>query len=367
MTIRIEAFPAGYGDSLLVSYGSDESPTRILIDGGLAGSATYVVRRLNELDADVDLFVITHIDVDHIAGAVRLLSNKAFTKRLGAVWFNGRVHLEQYNDLLGALDGERVGNLLAELGLPWNAGWAWRNRPEGTRAEYGGPVVMGEVPLAVEMPGGARATLLSPTKDKLTKLLPEWRDTIRAAGLVKDVPAHREAPDPAPRVLLGEPTLGEVARTRTVEDDKAPNGSSIAFVLEVPEQDSVRRILLTGDAHPGLLTTGLSQLQDGEAPYRVDVCKLPHHGSRRNVTEAFIASLSCSKWIVSTNGKAFHHPNDEALARIVVGHPGSTIYGNYTGNIPLASFDERYPPAQHCYTLVQPGPLASGITVPVND
>jgi hypothetical protein len=355
MTLTIEVFPAGYGDSLLVSFGTADSPTRILIDGGLRGAASHVLSRLKELDARIDLFVITHIDADHIAGAVKLLEMDEFVKRLDAVWFNGREHLEQYNDLLGPLDGERVGGLLTKLGLPWNASWHWRTPADRDTTRFGGPIVVGGSPTPVELPGGATATLLSPDSAKLVALLPEWRAVIEKAGLVDGVAAQEDPAEPETRDdMLGELTLADLARMRTEEDTAEANGSSIAFILEVPERDKVRRVLLTGDAHPDLLTESLRTLQGGDGTVSIDICKLPHHGSCYNVSEAFVSALSCNRWIVSTNGRRFHHPNAEALARIIVAHPGSRIYANYEDNIPITQFVKTYPPAQHDYTLIEP-------------
>jgi beta-lactamase superfamily II metal-dependent hydrolase len=350
----IEVFPAGYGDALLVSYGEGNNTARILIDAGFASTAKTILRRLDELKAHIDLFVITHIDRDHIAGALKLLSTPAFLNRVSEVWYNGRIHLEQFNDLLGPLDGERVGDILSRGEVAWNAAWPWRIPPENASTKFGGPVYAAAEPTSMQLPGGANAIVLSPTADKLTALLPKWKETIRKAGLVKDVKARPEPAEQPRRVLLGGPTLTELADRRTDEDTALANGTSIAFVLEIPDGDVVRRILLTGDAHPDPLTAGLRQIAAQDRAYPVDVCKLPHHGSRYNVTTELAEILDCHRWIISTNGKRFFHPNDEALARVIVAHPGCTVYANYADNQVLNSFATRYPPIDHDYHLVHP-------------
>lgn len=365
--LSVEIFPAGYGDALLVSYGPPGSPTRLLVDGGLAGAAKHITKRLDELGARIDLFVITHIDADHIAGALRLLDTTAFTDRLGAVWFNGRPHLEQFSDLLGPLAGERVGKRLDELDVAWNVGWPMR-RGRAAR-QRGGPVVVGGEPVRMPLPGGAEAIVLSPTPSKLIDLLPVWRRVISKAGLIEGIEARRDPPaDPPGRVLLGGPTLAELAARTTPKDDAEANGSSIAFVLEIPGTGArpPRRILLTGDAHADALVAGLDALRGRADRFAVDVCKLPHHASRGNVTNALTERLACTNWIVSTNGKRFLHPDEEAIARVVQTNPGSTIYVNYAENEPLATFAARYPPARHDYCLEQPPLGTPGITVTVD-
>lgn len=361
--ITIEVFPAGYGDALLVTYGPVESPTRILVDGGLAGAAKRIERRLSELDARVDLFVVTHIDADHIAGAVRLLDTPSFVDRLDAVWFNGRVHVEQFSDMLGALDGERFGNRIEELQLRWNEGWPWRVPPGNQAGTVGGPVVVDAEPVRVPLPGPANAIVLSPDADKLTKLLKVWRRTIRNAGLVDGVRARRDPPEPPPRTLLGRASLADLARRDSTDDDTEANGSSIAFVLEIEDEGDTRRILLTGDAHPDLLLAGIDQLRGDDDRYTVDVVKLPHHASRRNVSADLVDRLDCSKWIISTNGKRFDHPNNEALARVVVSNPDSTLFCNYRENQPLASFAKSYPMSRHPYVVDRPPVRRPGIIV----
>ncbi len=72
-----------------------------------------IAKDLEKLEVGIDLFIITHIDIDHIGGAVSLLpvcqclsETASFTKNLGAVWFNGYRHLEEVWDLLGSVDGQ---------------------------------------------------------------------------------------------------------------------------------------------------------------------------------------------------------------------------------------------------------------------
>ena len=101
---RIEMLPAGHGDSLLVAYGDPQAPHYVLIDGGpyyVYRNKKYVARktlskRMTQLVADggrLELLVITHVDADHIEGAVRLLANRTPDLKIEDVWFNGRKHL----------------------------------------------------------------------------------------------------------------------------------------------------------------------------------------------------------------------------------------------------------------------------------
>lgn len=61
----------------------------------------------------------------------------------------------------------------------------------------------------------------------------------------------------------------------------------------------------------------------------MDVVKLPHHGSRRNVSQELVNTIDCERWLFSTNGAIFGHPDPEAVARIVVDNPEMQLMFNY--------------------------------------
>ena len=90
----IEMLPADEGDSLWVEYGSDPV-RRILIDCGRKTAYRSIVERVgDDPDLAFELVVLTHVDADHIAGAVPLLQDARFgAERVRDVWFNGWRHL----------------------------------------------------------------------------------------------------------------------------------------------------------------------------------------------------------------------------------------------------------------------------------
>ena len=113
---RLELFPAREGDALVLSWGSNQSPRRILIDAGRKATAAVIHKHVTDRrlgPAAFELFVITHIDRDHIEGSVPLLRSKRFRGLVQEVWFNGRQDLEWHApngefETMGALDGERI-------------------------------------------------------------------------------------------------------------------------------------------------------------------------------------------------------------------------------------------------------------------
>ena len=368
--ITVELLPAGYGDAVLLTYGPAvpgpaDATHRILIDGGQAQSFPTVADRLRSFKEPVDLLVVTHVDTDHIGGAVRLLASKALPTRFRGIWFNGFVHLNAAKGMLGPIHGEKLTALIVKSGLPWNEGWAWPDGvPEGVPAGVGGPVVVAGKPPVMALPGGATATLLSPTPQKLVDLLPVWEEVVEMAGLRPDVAGTEDAEVPvvAPG-LLGGVSLEDLAAIDTDDDTAEANGSSIAFVFEF---EGVR-VLFGADAHSDSLVAGLTTMAGpAGARVRLDACKLPHHGSKGNCTRAVVDLIDCPVWMISTNGRRFHHPDDEALARVVHGHDHPQLVWNYRSDR-FAAFTKEYPPETSGYTVHVPDEGSEGFTVRLAD
>ena len=116
-------------------------------------------------------------------------------------------------------------------------------------------------------------------------------------------------------------------------DASAANGSSIAVLLEYPAAAPKVRLLLAGDAWPGVLENSIATLLgDPGKRLALDAFKLPHHGSVANLSASLLEHLRCSHYLVSTSGALFRHPHKRALDLILEHHagPGSpTLHFNY--------------------------------------
>src|SRR6185295_549265 len=172
--LTIEMLPAHHGDSLLIEYGDEARPRRVLIDGGTESSTGDIVKRLGRIGKSValELLVVTHVDEDHIGGMLKLLDTNAKLIDPKDVWFNAYRHLFP-PDKLGATLGESLSTAIESAGFGWNKA-------------FGGKSVV--VPCSGPMPkvtlaGGATITLLSPTWDKLEKLRPRWEAECVKAGI----------------------------------------------------------------------------------------------------------------------------------------------------------------------------------------
>lgn len=349
----IELLAADYGEALLVSWGDRTRPHRLLVDAGTPGTGDRVVARLRELSEPIDLLIVTHVDCDHIGGILPLLDDPQLPARIHAVWFNGFRQLELASDMEGILDGERLSKRLTELEISWNPGWTPAVSPT-----QGGPVVRrhGQPPPVVRLGGQAKLTVLSPLAQNLTALLPEWRTTIKKAGLVEGEAPQHDKPEPALDMLGG--SLEDLASLPSKRDNSTANGSSIAVLFEYRG----RRLLLGADAFPDVLAEGIRELAPTGQPFRVDACKVPHHGSAYNVSRDLVAALDCPVWLFSTSGNRFHHPHSQSLARVIVGAPAGrrpVLVGNYAST-EWTRFASDYPPSDHSYDLQLPVASKSG-------
>jgi hypothetical protein len=316
---RIQMLPADHGDCLWIEYGRVGEIYRVLIDGGTQHSFHLLADKIKNFEEDplsFELFVITHVDADHIGGSLELLrSMDRFDKKIvfEDVWFNGWKHL---TDQLGDLQGELVTTHLNTLSLPWNKA-------------FGGRAVVipdkGTLPVHV-LPGGMRLTLLSPTPEKLNQLRLRWEKTITEANLILGHVEDEKKFRPKPSDLLGGeiPDIDALATARFSGDKTPANGSSIAFLAEfVDEEDRPIRCLFTGDAHADVLANSISRLiqQDpklqNNGRLKIDVLKVSHHGSKNNISRALLDLLDCPKYLFSTSGAQFNHPDQQAVARII--------------------------------------------------
>jgi beta-lactamase superfamily II metal-dependent hydrolase len=331
--IRIEMLPALYGDCIWLSYGKSEKSLRhVLIDTGFEACSKLLRQRmLDDEKLALELFVMTHIDADHIEGSVFLLQDEqvAKPKRIKEVWFNGWKHIEGFQkDALGAKQGEYFSALIQARKLKWN------------KAFSGKAVVVpekGKLPVK-KLAGGMKLTLLSPTPDRLAKLRRYWTKDLKKVlkpGDEKKAMALLDKDKKFALDALGASTNVEKLVTKKFSEDKAQaNGSSIAFLLEYEG----RRLLFTGDAHPSVLVGTIDRLlgknalrgtRRGKKSLPLDVFKLAHHGSRANLSSELVSRLTCDHVLVSSNGKKFNHPDPEAIARVIDGFPKVTVHFNY--------------------------------------
>lgn len=369
---RIDLLPAEFGDALWIEYGRAEKTHRILVDCGTSAVYPLIRQRLRALPANsrhFELLVISHIDIDHIGGALDLLKeSKALGVSFGEIWFNGYIHLTpggvvEHDDTLGPMQGEALTELIVGYGVG-----NWNKSIEG-----GALVVPESGPLHgfPELPGGMKLTLLSPTQTQLNRLKPVWKEACRKAGIIPGgatlADRARLEEDDAPGEeddTLGSPDIARLAATPFRPDRSRPNGSSIALLAEY----GGHRAVLAADAFAPVLVDSLPRLPGTRGgKLKIDAFKMAHHASRGNISPELVAAIDCRNWLISTNGKQFRHPDPEAIARVIRGGGAdTTLHFNYR-----TEFNDMWAAAslqqKHGYKTRYPARPDAGIAIEFAD
>lgn len=308
--LTIEMLPARHGDALVIEYGNPNDPFRIVIDGGpyFAYEDDGALRSRMADVKRIDLLVMTHVDIDHVDGIIRLLQDEALDIEIEDVWFNGFDHIEQaVKGRLAGVQGEYLGALLKKLKQPWNAN-------EAFVATDGAVVVpsSGVLPVA-HLPGGATATIVSPGPEELDALADDWIASVKKSGFK---PGDTDDDDAALKSLEARREYGPPKGALGDGPDKsAANGSSIGFVFEWDGH----KLLLPGDAWASVLEKHLATYVAERGPLEIDAFKLPHHGSFSNVSRELLELMAVKRYLVSSDGSYYKHPDRSAL-RLILKH-----------------------------------------------
>jgi len=354
--LRIEMLPAGCGDCFWIEYGDPQRPRRLLIDGGTTGTYEAIRQRLHRLPADqrhFELLVVTHVDEDHIGGVLKLLSYSDIDVSIDDTWFNGWRHLPgSHLEDFGPVQGEKLTSRLDKPDLQWN------------RQFDKGRVSISETgPLPTRtLPDGMKLTILSPGVHQLAELRPFWETECRKAGLdPSHAPPEPPPESPAGFEAFGPPDVEALANAPFVSDASKANGSSIAVLAEFEG----RRVMFAGDAYPDVLLDSIRRLVGpGEnARLRLDAFKLPHHGSNANINRDILKKVDCARYLFSTNGTRFKHPDREAVARVIKfgGHEPELLF-NYRTEF-NSIWDNRRLIKRYGYSVSYPSASDTGQTI----
>lgn len=345
--MRIELLPALNGDCILVEF----SPAHfILIDGGYVDTyQKYLFPRFKEIAARggrLELLVVTHIDSDHVSGIVKLLEEDELPIPIDSIWYNGYRHvqsnvkvttdtemfvhkcickevLKEENKPISAKQGCTLSALIMQKGLTWN------------KPVNGGVM---KAPLSIPV-GDAIIHILSPNDSDIDDLNAFWKKRLIKDGLLSKAHSNEYWDDSFEFSLSKEKPgfhfhekkirksydLLKITEEQYIPDSSTTNGSSISFVLEVEG----KKVLFMGDSHSETIEESLEMLYGKEnKPYRFDTVKLSHHGSYNNNSPKLFSMIACDKWLISTNGDIYNHPDMPTLAHIIIRNKG-TLYFNY--------------------------------------
>jgi hypothetical protein len=318
-----EALRAKFGDALLLHSGTKTKPQLTVIDGGPAGVYNDALKpRLDRLRLErklapatplaVDLMMVSHIDDDHVAGLLDLTRRLNEQREAGQplswkparFWHNSFDDLLDNDDLAVATSASVMSpaGLGSQLDVPGAAilasvrqGRELRNQLSALSLDgnkpFGGLVLAGGKKTSVTV-GDLTFTVVGPSTANLVALRRKWDKEIK------------------PLLKQGKPA--DRAQIAAYVDGSVHNLSSIVLLVE----SQGRRLLLTGDGRGDHTLEGLEAaklLKQGKL--RVDVLKVPHHGSDRNVERDYFETIVADHYVISADGR-FDNPDVDTLKMI---------------------------------------------------
>ena len=323
--IVFEAVHAKFGDALLLRYDHDGENRLWIIDGGPAGIwKNFLKPRLEQLRGGaetltVDLAMLSHVDDDHVNGVLQMIGGIAENRPGAATWLDiRRFWHNSFADLLGSTAAKAGQASLAGLAQDAKAAIAGT----GTLAAAGGDLQTHRELAVLASIGQGREL-----RDYLVQLKLEGNPPF--GDVLSSTSGHRDI-DGAKVTVLGPrtPRLDALRKAwarasgspaavaglfRDSLDASVPNLSSLVLLVEIGK----RKILLTGDARGDDIVAGIKDaMPEVELPMKVDILKMPHHGSDRNMTEAFLQSFPADHYVISADG-TFGNPEDNSLRAIV--------------------------------------------------
>lgn len=336
--MKIKFLQAFNGDSIWISFTENRINKNILIDGGTSTTYTFkdkndgkikpgdlktLIEFLKGKNEKLDLVILTHIDDDHIDGFLKWFSkDETAIHNIKEIWFNsGRIIKKILNDTISEIEPLKFKEETTLTSVRQGVDFENYIRDKEIWSER--VIKRGDI---INW-NGISFQILSPDKEKLEKLLKEWK---------KKVP---ESLLDTSRKDDYKKTLKKLMEEDIFEEDDDPyNGSSISFIITHED----KKYLFLADSHPSDIISELKNLgyNSKENKLQIELLKISHHGSQKNTSVELLELIETHRYIISTNGDMHGHPDKATIARIVESNPNAKIYFNYPNLISKLILEE---------------------------
>jgi hypothetical protein len=345
----LEALDARHGDSLLLRWGGDGASRLMVIDGGPSGVFRASLKpRLDALRDErggpdpltIDLLMVSHIDDDHIRGVLDLTRHLLDLKkeRRPVPWKVVSLWHNSFDDLIG-----NAAPLTASLEAavrPVSTGGAL---PPGLPLDRPAALVVASVGQGRDLRNDAKGLNLrvnrpwgklvwAPEDGRRTHELDEGLQLTVVGPLEAQVQALQKEWDKKLEEMRRKSGAEAQAVAAEFVDRSVYNLSSIVVLAS----RGGRRMLLTGDARGDIVLKGLEGaglLQNGAI--HVDLFKVPHHGSSRNVTTDFFRQITADHYVISADGRD-GNPDPEMLTMLTEARENAEYRIHLTNREPRA-------------------------------
>ena len=292
---QINVLPAGVGDCIHLRFFSQDKWYNLVIDSGPKEYAEQFLNLLLNIGEkeQVDLLCFTHIDDDHIKAAEQVFgSNKKIGKIIKKIWINIPAFEKEQTKPLEPKTSEKI-SVKNAVKLYRHIRWFEMNSSLvcETQIQAGDQMDFGDV----------KVNVVLPYPNQLKKLEAWWKN--------------------------GGQNKNKQEKISTASPDRSEtNGSSIVLRIDAFGQ----KMLFAGDA----FADDLFQMADDQK-VSFDLVKLPHHGSRSNITLQMLEKLDCRHFIISADGTRKRPAQDTVM---ILGTYGKikgdiTLYSNYNPSV----------------------------------
>jgi beta-lactamase superfamily II metal-dependent hydrolase len=282
MALSIKALPANHGDCFIFEDSTDGHV--LLVDCGL--KITFH-NHISKITSKADTLILTHIDEDHILGAIPLIESSPEKFSTGIVYFNSPnlLKLKSSSGNISVKQARQVDSLLEDKDIK----------------------ILGlESGQELQLNQNIGIQVLSPRKSDLKKL---DSSKFRVGSSTTRISINRK--------LASAIELSKNKDNYLSIPSDLVNACSIAFILRYKNKS----LLYLGDAHPEVICDQLEFLgYTSSNKLQVDIVKLSHHGSFKNISDRLISLISCDTFWISTNGGKGNsrHPDPSTLAKLTL-------------------------------------------------
>ena len=285
--LQLYAYNAGKGDCIRIKFAETHN---IIIDSGVirfAPKFNQLCREIISSGQTLDALILTHVDDDHIGGFLANLRNNSYQCPLCEVWMN-------YDDASSTRSATLDANLSTRQNNEVVARLKARNVP--IRQMYAGDRILLY---------GAVIDVVWPEQTPLAQ---------NNAIMRSDTPLARHSDYRQSLTQLAEIPI-------RMHDTSCNNKNSIVFTFTYDSH----RLLFTGDAWAEDVV---------RAGGRYDLIKVSHHGSVRNISEAYKSKINSHNFLICTDGVS--HPDKQTIAKLEKWYGAINIYS------PVAWWERGY-------------------------
>lgn len=359
--IIIKSYQVKGGDCFLIKF----MGTNILVDTGYKTTSSMLITDLKEMkrkNEPIDLLIITHIDNDHIGGALSILTSKEITE-IKDVWYNGYLQVFEIEDelvKLGTRDDVRLKSIIAsntpideenssgEIGYSEAESFEellYSNKILINQA-FQGKVIKSGMSYSMEK-GDIDFRFLTPSEDSLEGLKSDWTDVLISNGLYNSERNIAKMSKAFEFYYLNtedesefnyemasqmcSKDLEDIALNEYRSDDSVINKSSISFIMRIKNKN----LMFLGDSNPECVLKELKRLLMEDEKYKeIEVLKVSHHGSKYNTNNELLSHLDVNTFLISTNGSPKKNeipskPHIETIAKLIFHQPDSKLIMNH--------------------------------------